>query len=291
MDSKKRQSDNRLDVTVTGANGFIGQTLIRYLEFKNHKITGIGKDDFLSRQNIKWIKKDLRKNIKCELKGDVLIHLAATRKHFKGKQYIFENNIEVTRNILNHVSNFKHLIFISSSLAENPIDAYSESKKKCEDIIKKSKINYTILRLGPVFGKGDKTNFTKIIQMIKNEKRIILPNGGKQIIQPTFIEDVIDAIDSVMLNDKFFDETFMVVGKAITLKEFVEKTGKVLNVNVKKINIPTKILKPIVKVYQKLKKESEITVEQLENLNKMSQNSFNSDFKSTSLEESIIKSI
>lgn len=293
MDSEERQGNNSLEITITGAGGFIGRNLVKYLSSKNHKITGIVRENppFELDKNVKWLSCDLRENNKEELSGDVLIHLAATRQHFKGKQYIVENNIETTKNVLKFSSHFKHFIFASSTLAKNPIDPYSESKKECEEMIKESEINYTILRIGPVFGKGDKTNLTKIIQMINNGKRITLPGGGNQKIQPTFIEDVLFAINSIILNEKFFKKILVIAGKAIKLNEFVEVSSKILKKNVKKIGIPIGILKPIVKIYQNISKNPEVTIEQLENLEKMSDEVFNSDFKITSLEESIKKSI
>jgi len=297
MDSKKSKSGNNIKILITGSGGFIGSSLVRFLSskseydlkclVKNKKGLQFGENVELFEGNL--LDKQSFENVidQCE----VIIHLAATRQHFKNPEFIIKNNVESTRNLLESYLDVKQIIFASSTLASNPQDTYSRSKKKCEELIKKSGINHTILRIGPVFGKGDQTNITKIITHINEGKLVPLPGGGKQVIQPTHVDDVIMAIDEVILNEKYYKKNLIVAGKPIKLADFVKDVSKILDKKERKFGIPMRMLKPVVSVYQNISKNPGITVEQLENLERMSSEVFNSDFPISPFVESIKKSV
>jgi NADH dehydrogenase len=286
-----------VNILVTGASGFIGSHLVRKLA-KNAENTIIA---FLRKEsrspapapNVKIVECDildtsrLREVVRA---ADVVIHLAAIKEHHKGREAIFSANLRGTENLLENCKNVKHFIFASSTLASNPTDPYSETKKQSEELIRKSGIDFTILRIAPVFGSGDGTNLTKVIDLIRNGKTIPIPGDGMQIIQPTHVDDVVEAIESSILNKEFMNRTCVVAGKPVTLKEFMDLTSKVLGKQTRRMHIPIKVLRPMVKVYQKVSDDPKITVEQLDNLGKTQTTSvFDSDFPTSRLEIGIQK--
>lgn len=282
---------------MTGATGFIGSNLVRKLRTnEDYGIIALARgqsDMVIERRNVKIVTCDIldRDRLKEATKGvDVVIHLAALKAHYESRESIIATNVQGTRNLLECSKDVKQFIFASSTLASNPLDAYSESKKECEQVTQKSGINFTILRIGPVFGSGDTTNLTKLIELIQNGKTIPIPGDGKQVIQPTHVDDVVEAIERVIMNSDLFNKTRVIAGKPITLALFMDSISRVLKKKSKGIRIPVGILKPMVRVYQKVSASPKITVEQLNNLGKGTTNDvFESDFPTSALEVAIQK--
>ena len=218
------------------------------------------------------------------------MHLAAIIQHYKDETIVNKTNIDGTLNVIEASGNVKHLIFASSTLTLKPIDTYSNSKKKCEELLKKENISYTILRMGPVFGSDDNTNISKLIKLIKSGKTIPIPGDGKQIIQPVHIDDVVKAINTIILNRDFFRKTCTIVGDPISFNELIDEISKVLHRKKKGFHIPIGVLKPMIKVYQGISSNPTITLQQIENLEVLSDGgAIKSDFPTMPLNESIEK--
>jgi len=180
-------------ILITGAAGFIGFNLIKYLLKKNYEIIGIDnlntyynkklkikRISHLKSKNFQFIKLDLRKNdqIKKKLKKikfSLIIHLAAqpgVRYSVKEPHSYIENNILAFSNILELTRDKKvKLIYSSSSsvygdsktypLKENqklnPKNIYAMTKNNNEEHAKIYAQNYNLsilgLRFFTVFGE------------------------------------------------------------------------------------------------------------------------------------------
>jgi len=290
-----------LNILVTGASGFIGSHLVKKLAANPaYKVSVLtrkqGTISPTKDANVTAVECDmLDSNRLKEIGGiapDVVIHLAAIKEHFKNKDEIFSTNVEGTKNLLKRFAQVKQFIFASSTLVSRASDAYSESKRQCEAIIKESSVNYTILRIAPVFGTGDRTNLTRLIELIRDGKTIPIPGDGKQMIQPTHVDDVVNAMESSILNQEYFNKTLTIAGNPITLKGFIDSVSKIVDRNPKRIHIPIGLLKPMVKVYQKMSETPKITVEQLDNLGKLEDSKvFDSDFPTSRIEIAIQKTV
>jgi nucleoside-diphosphate-sugar epimerase len=290
-----------LNILVTGASGFIGSHLVKKLAANPaYKVSVLtrkqGPISPTKDANVIAVECDiLDSNRLKEIGGiapDVVIHLASIKEHFKNKDEIFSTNVEGTKNLLERFAQVKQFIFASSTLVSRLSDAYSESKRQCEVIIKDSSVNYTILRIAPVFGAGDRTNLTRLIELIRDGKTIPIPGDGKQMIQPTHVDDVVNAMESSILNQEYFNKTLTIAGNPITLKGFIDSVSKIVDRNPKRIHIPIGLLKPMVKVYQKMSETPKITVEQLDNLGKLEGSKvFDSDFPTSRIEIAIQKTV
>ena len=150
-------------------------------------------------------------------------------------------------------------------------------------LLKKSDLNYTILRIGPIFGINNSGGISKIIKSIKDNKKIPIPGNGKFWIQPIFIDDVTNGIKSTLLNEECFHKTLNLVGNSIYLEDFIKKVCKILEREVKLIHIPFFMIKSFARLYP------EISVEQIKVLKYKSD--LNPDFQLSMFEESVKKSI
>ena len=295
MDSQTRIKNDKLKILITGSLGFLGKHLIA--ELKNDKtfellcLTRKNEDtSYLQNLGINYRTCDLLDKLSIDphiKNSDLIIHLAAKLRS-KNDEEKLKNNVESTQNILDCCSEKQRIVFSSSTLSDNPLDAYGKSKKICEDIIMDSKIPYTILRMSIIFGPNDDAYITKIIKSINSGKSLPIPGDGKYIVQPVFIDDVINAFKEIIEKDNFRNKLLTIVGSPCSLNELINNIGKILNKKPKVHHISMTVLKPKVKIYQSFSKKPVVTKEQLINLNSGSHSmSYDSNFPIRSLDESV----
>lgn len=158
---------------VTGATGFIGSNLVKYLIERGYEVRVFvrnfqkAKNIFGDRVEIvKGVfqnKEDVQKAVKDV---DIVIHLAGVVK-LKPKEEVWESNFLTTKYLLEECKRVEKFIFSSTidvygplkvfATEEhplNPIDVYARSKVEAEKVVVQSGIDYSILRIGIVYGVG-----------------------------------------------------------------------------------------------------------------------------------------
>jgi len=285
-----------MNIVITGSTGFLGRHLIKYLSLKkkNNLICIVRPNSdcsFFKNLNVDIIEWDFSKETishKINKNIDVLIHLAGILPGQKNTQ-VFKENVAITKKLLCSFNKINHIIFSSTNIV-NLKNNYSESKLECEELIKKSGINYTILRIGPTFGKDGITgSASKIIDLINKEKFFPIPKNSKIKIQPIHIDDVIKFIEKVILNKNYHNMTCNVVGDSISLIDFAKVVSIILKKPNKSIQIPFFLLNFLVTLNELISKKPIITSEQL-NILKDNENSIlESDISPTPLELSLSK--
>jgi nucleoside-diphosphate-sugar epimerase len=185
-----------MNILVTGSKGFVASHLIPKLKDSGHEVIGM----------------DIKANYDCEDYGDclelikdidVVIHLAAyidVQESIRKPAIYFANNLGGLVNMLNGSlgNKVKRFIFASSAAADLPQSPYGATKLCGEiwcDIFQKCYGLSTIsLRFFNVYGNGtEKGVIPTWIKAVK-EGRGIKVNGGKQIRDFIYVDDIVDAI-------------------------------------------------------------------------------------------------
>jgi len=250
-------------IVIVGALGYLGTELCKLYSGESwfHNIIAIDSR-FVSKRinqlkdwNIKFYqgqildKNFLNKHLKD---ANVVHHLAGVtdvayvkKESNPGQdENIKKIAIDGTNNVLNAISEECKIIFPSThviyeGLKETkkdiqedespcPILAYSSSKVKNEEDIKKSNKNYVILRLGSVYGYSSTDTmrinimpnlFSKIASQ---NGEISLFGGGKQIKSVVPLIDVVRCMKFMGDNEKIKKQTFNLVKETVTVKEVAE---------------------------------------------------------------------
>ena len=140
-----------MKVLITGGAGKIGKKLISALYKHDLSIRILDKKNIADlSNNIELVIGDLFNHdiLKKALEEiDVVVHLAAVT-HSNHKEDYWHVNVEGTNNLVNlaREAKVKRFIFISTRAISKDGGAYSQSKLSAEKIVKKSKINWIILR-------------------------------------------------------------------------------------------------------------------------------------------------
>ena len=241
-------------ILVTGATGFIGSHLVKYLS-RNYRIHGLSSSK--KSQNIFQIslsdKQKLAKHMKKN-KYDVVVHLAASLEESEPLDMFIKNCVSTT-NILECCAetNVAKVIFSSSQLVygkseylpidedhpKNPISNYALSKLICEEICKMYHNTYgipiQILRLSSVYGPGQSPKYiipTMMINSVNNKDiKIHHYKNGLQLMDFVHVQDVCKAISLACKSKSKFGIYNIASGKPITANDIANKISQIIQMH------------------------------------------------------------
>ncbi len=156
---------------ITGAYGFVGSNLCRYLVAHGHQCDALDvataiRDDISYQQTFTW---DNLEALKPQLANyTAIVHLAGKAHDLKKvstPQSYFDINVGLTKQIfeLTH-GKIEKFIYFSSSKALNADTPYGQSKKEAEEFLEDKAI---ILRPAMIHGPGNKGNLNLLWKIAK----------------------------------------------------------------------------------------------------------------------------
>ncbi len=204
-------------ILVTGASGFLGYNLCRYLTERGEKVTGIDIHyfDYPKLKKFEFYMGDIRDRDLMEkiTKGiDVVVHCAAALPLWSQEE-IISTNVHGTRNVLETAFNSKadRVIFISSTSVygipkKHPVDEnhplvgvghYGESKVRAEKIcleFRKKGYCVPIIRPKTFAGPYRLGVFQILCEWVKEGRNIPVIGNGKNKYQLLHVDDLNEAI-------------------------------------------------------------------------------------------------
>lgn len=215
-------------VLITGGAGKIGQKLINRLKAENLAIKILlRKSETVSFRDIELAYGDLLdpQSLNGAVLGmDSIIHLAAVT-HTNEKELYFKVNARGTENLVKsaEAAGVSRFIFISTRAIDPAGGAYSQSKLAAEDIVRQSALNWVILRPAEVYGGGENGMIETIISLIRKYHLIPTIQTLHKLFSPIYIDDLISAIDEVILSQNFRNKIYNLAGPdSYTFEEFVD---------------------------------------------------------------------
>jgi len=171
---------------------------------------------------------------------DTVFHLVSGE--WKGPQAsLMDIDINGTRRILQAASDARvSRFYYVSHLGADRASAYPVLKAKgiAEEYIRRSGLNYTILRAAIVFGNGDGLT-TNIARLLFSPLNIFLmPGDGSTLLQPIWVEDLVTCM-VWSLEDKAAENRMIEVGGSeyLQFSTIVEQVKKVTRAKSKVIRI------------------------------------------------------
>ena len=228
-------------VVVTGASGFVGKNVRKFLYKNKVNVLGISRKNFVKYPTETKIqaKNLLEQQLQKKLKNyDALVHLIGIGIESSGSTFE-EINVNLTRNAIKlcKKSGIKKIIYISGlGVSRDSTSSYFASKYKAEQEIISSGLDYTIFRASYIIGKTD--HLTKSLSKQMKKGTIVIPGSGKYRLQPIFVEDIAKIILESILEKKFSNKILDLVGpRKISFEDFVKLFSKNTKVKFKKISL------------------------------------------------------
>ena len=162
----------------------------------------------------------------------------------------------------------KRVIFISSTTVLIPLESKVKSSKlQSEDLIKKSNLDYTILRPSMIYGAADDPNFSRMLKFIKKRGFFMTFGSGKNLIQPVYIGDVASAVAKVLDNRTTFKKIYNLAGlEPLKYNEMLDIIRSKTNINFKVIRFPAGLGKALISIYARFSRNPSLTPGQIDRM-------------------------
>jgi len=231
-------------ILVTGGTGFIGSRVVQKLIQSREEIRILLRPQHKSPNLPKNISLDIavsnmedERGLRAALRNvDTILHFA-TAEH-QGQDADLECvDVRGTQSLISAAKEVKvkRILFLGRVGADKS-SSYPVLRAKAiaDNEIRKSGIPYCILLLTDVFGPNDHFT-TEIASAIRHAPLILpYPGGGKTIVQPLWIEDLISVIMLILETKRFNDGIFEIGGGEFF--EFIDIAKKVMHtINKKKL--------------------------------------------------------
>lgn len=219
---------------ITGHTGFIGRTLLEKIDATNYqevfclsRSQAAGGPVLHQSKQFRLIHGDVcdTESFKSQLANcETVIHLAAVTGKASQEEY-FRVNTRGTELLLEAcekqgVKNFLYVSTIAAKFADKTHYYYAQSKELGERAVKRSSLNYTIIRPTIVVGKG--AAVSKALSRLAMKPVLFMLGDGTTLIQPISIGDLVDSL-LLALERPFCNEVFELGGpEQITFERFLK---------------------------------------------------------------------
>ena len=209
-------------ILVTGGTGFIGQALVRQLAEAGHPVRVLIRASPRSPNLPRGVPVEVTVSALNDARGlraamvgvDTVYHLAGGEWRgayadlmeidIRGTQYVVEAAVDagVGR------------IFYVSHLGADRASAYPVFKAKAvaEEYIRRSGIDYTILRTAIIFGVNDGFTIGLAQILLVQPLFFLVPGDGQNLLQPLWVEDLATCLTWALDDERTRAQTFEVGG-------------------------------------------------------------------------------
>ena len=218
-------------IAITGATGFVGAHLTSRLESEGHELVLIARrsrnDD--SRLRVSDLS-DTEQLQKLFTGCDAIAHCAGINREI-GEQTFARVHVEGTRNVVEaaKAAGVEKIVLMSFLRARPDCGSpYHESKWEAEEIVRSSELDYTILKTGVVYGRGDHM-LDHLSHALHTFPIFGLVGFKEKSIRPLAIEDLVHVMRAALIDRRLKRQTVAVVGpEEIYLSEAVRRVAEVV---------------------------------------------------------------
>jgi len=225
-----------MKIAITGGTGFVGAHLARRLMAEGHEVVLLSRhsNSAESSDHATHAPSDLSdpKVLAAAFSGcNAVAHCAGINREL-GSQTYQRVHIEGTRNVVDAAKKAGvHRIALMSFLRARPDcgSPYHESKWAAEEMIRNSGLDYTIVKAGMVYGRGD--HMLDHLSHAFYTFPVLATVGFRQkAIRPLAIEDLVRVLCAALVDGRLPQRTLALTGaEELYLSDAARRVAQVLN--------------------------------------------------------------
>lgn len=211
-------------ILIAGSTGYIGRHLVRRLVEQGERPRCLVRDAkkaarLLPGERIEIVQGDITQpeTLDEAVRGiETIVHAAfitADRKESPGNRYNV-TNVQGTTHLVRaaEAAGVRRMIEISGlgTRGDKP-GSYMQGRYLAEQILKESKLDWTIIQPSVLFGK-DAPFIKGLTDLIRTSPVVPLIGGGKILFQPIHVEDVVSVILRVLAEPERYSRRTFIIG-------------------------------------------------------------------------------
>ena len=221
-------------IGITGGRGFIGGHLAKRLSSEGHEVVVIRRKRSAEvPSQLKFGVSDLGDHsvLSEAFAGcDAVAHCAGINREI-GKQTYERVHVEGTRNVVAAAQSagVRKIVLMSFLRARpNCGSPYHESKWEAEEIVRTSGLDYTIIKAGMVYGRGDHM-LDHLSHALHTFPVFAMVGLKEKSIRPLAVEDLVHVMRASLVDDRLKRQTIALLGpEEIHLSEAVRRVAEVV---------------------------------------------------------------
>jgi uncharacterized protein YbjT (DUF2867 family) len=228
-------------IGITGATGFVGSHLATRLSSEGNEVVRIARRARAGDEAIVQSSLDDVDQLTAVFAGcNAVAHCAGINREI-GDQTYARVHVEGTRNVVEAAINAGvEKIVLMSFLRARPQcgSPYHESKWEAEEIVRNSGLDYTIIKAGVVYGRGDHM-LDHLSHALHTFPVFGLVGLEEKSVRPLAVDDLVHVMRAALVDRRMKRQTIAVVGpEEIYLSEAVRRVGEVVGKRPLMIRMP-----------------------------------------------------
>ncbi len=269
-------------ILLTGGTGYVGSHLLARLRRRGEPVRVLTRDpskyQHLQTGNVGLIKGNVTDgaSLRAAMEGvTTVINLVAIIRERPGGVTFERINYGGTVNVVDaaKAAGVQRIVQQSAlGVRPDPKLPYFDTKYRAEEYVRKSGLDYTILRPSVIFGEGDE--FVNKLADLVRKPLFILPapvvpvvGDGATPFSPVYIGDFVEAVVGVLDDPATIGQTYELGGpRRIKYEEMMDELMQATGIRRAKLHVPVALMKLPVMIMDKVMASPPVAIEQLKML-------------------------
>jgi NADH dehydrogenase len=228
-----------MKIAITGGTGFVGRNIARLVSGEGHEVVLVARGRDRTDPGIHRLPRACFVSMALDNSGqlaqafagcEAVVHCAGINRE-QGEQTYRRVHVEGTRNVIEAAQRVgaRKVIMISFLRARpNCGSAYHESKWAAEELLRRSGLDYTVLKCGVIYGRGDHM-LNHLSHAFHTFPVFAFVGFSDKTIRPNAVEDVAHIVKASVLEGRLSRQTVAVLGpEELKLREAVRRVARVV---------------------------------------------------------------